>query len=177
MTNSVAPITRRREGATGRARLLRDDETDAEMRLWRELRNRRLNGFKFARQVPLGPYFADFVCCEVKLVGEVDGSQHAESVHDERRTLFLNGAGYSVLRFWNGEVLQEREAVLDTILAALEGRLNPSPGRFAATLSPAGRGERSSLTFPDFTNAARQAAPLPAGERVAAKRPGEGGEA
>ena len=142
--NAPSPTTRR-DGATKRARKLRADETEAEYRLWVELRGRRLNGYKFARQIPLGAYIVDFVCRDRKLVVEVDGSQHADSITDPLRTTWLNASGYSVIRFWNNEVLAEREAVLETILAVLEGRINcPSPGlRFApATLSPGGRGER-----------------------------------
>lgn len=82
-----------------------------------------MNGHKFSRQVPLGPYVADFCCRESHLVVELDGSQHAESAHDLIRTEWLNAHGYSVLRFWNHEVLKERRAVLDTIVAVLEGRL------------------------------------------------------
>jgi very-short-patch-repair endonuclease len=113
----------RREGATRRARSLRKDETEAEYRLWSDLRNRNLNGFKFSRQIPLGPYFADFLCRDKRLIVEVDGSQHAESPADITRTNWLNNEGYAVLRFWNHEILEERRAVLETIVAALEGRL------------------------------------------------------
>lgn len=136
--------TKRRTDATERARRLRADDTEPEYRLWSDLRARRLNGYKFLRQVPLGPYIVDFLCRREFLTVELDGSQHAESKTDVRRDGWLNGQGYSVLRFWNDEVLRERGAVLDTILAALEGRLTPSPGlRFApATLSPMGRGGR-----------------------------------
>lgn len=136
--------TKRRGGATARARKLRQDETEAEYRLWGELRGRHLNGFKFARQIPLGPYVVDFVCRDRRIIIEIDGSQHADSVNDAVRTGWLNRQGYSVLRFWNQEVLAERSAVLETILAVLEGRIStPSPGlRFApATLSPLGRGD------------------------------------
>ncbi|OHV90876.1 hypothetical protein ORS3428_00735 [Mesorhizobium sp. ORS 3428] len=139
----MADPTKRKAGATARARELRVDETEAEYRLWGELRGRHLNGYKFVRQVPLGPFFADFVCRERGLIVEIDGSQHADAPADAARTAWLNGHGYSVLRFWNHEVLAERRAVLDTILAVLEGQIHsPSPGlRFApATLSPAGRG-------------------------------------
>lgn len=97
---------------------------EAEYRLWGDLRNRLMNGHKFSRQVPLGPYVADFVCREHHLIIEVDGSQHAESSHDLIRTKWLNTPGYSVLRFWNHEVLGERRAVLDTIVAVLDGRLS-----------------------------------------------------
>ncbi|ESW88887.1 endonuclease domain-containing protein [Mesorhizobium sp. C280B] len=140
---ALADPTKRKIGATARARKLRFDETEAEYRLWGELRGRHLNGYKFVRQVPLGPFFADFVCRESALIVEIDGSQHAESPTDAARTAWLNGHGYSVLRFWNHEVLAERRAVLDTILACLDGKIStPSPGlRFApATLSPLGRG-------------------------------------
>ena len=82
-----------------------------------------MNGHKFSRQVPLGPYVADFVCREHRLIIELDGSQHADSEHDLVRTRWLNAHGYSVLRFWNTAVLQERRSVLDTIVAALENRL------------------------------------------------------
>ncbi|RUX72420.1 endonuclease domain-containing protein [Mesorhizobium sp. M7A.F.Ca.US.006.04.2.1] len=139
--------TKRKVGATARARKLRVDETEAEYRLWGELRDRHLNGYKFVRQVPLGPFIADFVCREVSLIVELDGSQHADSPTDPSRTAWLNGQGYSVLRFWNHEVLAERRAVLDTILACLDGKIaTPSPDlRFApATLSPLGRGGRQS---------------------------------
>jgi very-short-patch-repair endonuclease len=113
----------RKSGATGRARELRQNETEAEYCLWTELRNRRLNGHKFSRQIPLGPYIADFVCREKNLVIELDGSQHADSQHDLIRTQWLNANGYSVLRFWNTAVLQERRSILETIVAALDGLL------------------------------------------------------
>jgi very-short-patch-repair endonuclease len=114
----------RKSGATARARNLRQNETDAEYRLWIEVRNRRLNGYKFARQIPLGPYAVDFICRDKSLIVEVDGSQHADSEHDFRRTEWLNAQGYSVLRFWNDEILRERHAVLETILAVLEGKVS-----------------------------------------------------
>ena len=106
------------------ARALRKDDTEAERRLWEELRNRRLNGFKFVRQLPIGPYFADFACRERKLVVEVDGATHgteSEMRHDERRTRFLEEQGWVVLRVGNLDVFTERNAVCDTILLALEG--------------------------------------------------------
>ncbi|HEY5817804.1 MAG TPA: DUF559 domain-containing protein [Mesorhizobium sp.] len=143
----TADPTKREEVATQRARVLQSGDTEPEYRLWGELRGRRLNGYKFVRQVPLGPYIVDFLCREQMLVVELDGSQHSDSQYDARRDLWLTGQGYSVLRFWNHEVLQERRALLDTLLAALEGQIDaPSPGlRFAqATLSPPGRGGRQS---------------------------------
>lgn len=143
-------LTRRKAGATTLARRLRRNQTEVEYRLWGELRNRLLNGYRFSRQVPLGPYVADFVSRKERLIVELDGSQHAECVRDAVRADFLNRHGYSILRFWNEEVLRERRAVLETILAALEGRLFPSPGlRFApATLSPRGEGGAVSTSSP-----------------------------
>ena len=122
MTHPQDP-TKRLPGKTHQARSLRTNDTEAEYRLWGELRNRHLNGYKFSRQIPLGPYIVDFVCREQRLVVELDGSQHAENERDERRTEWLNGQGYSVLRFWNTEILQERRAVLDTILAVMQGQI------------------------------------------------------
>ncbi|MDP2118801.1 MAG: endonuclease domain-containing protein [Hoeflea sp.] len=108
------------------ARQMRKQPTDAEHLLWRELRNRLLNGFRFSRQVRVGPYICDFCCRSEKLVVELDGSQHAlNESGDQRRTEWLKRNGYSVLRFWHDEIVFERGAVLDTILAALEGRLEP----------------------------------------------------
>ncbi|MEN0087030.1 MAG: endonuclease domain-containing protein [Pseudomonadota bacterium] len=109
------------------ARQLRQSQTDAEAILWRELRNRNLNDYKFVRQFPLGPYITDLVCRQQMLVVELDGSQHAQSDADQKRDRFLLARGYSILRFWNHEVLEELEAVLATILVALEGKLKPEP--------------------------------------------------
>jgi len=103
------------------ARQLRLDQTDAEQRLWLRLRNSQLKGFKFRRQYPTGPFFADFFCQEAKLVIELDGSQHAdESEQDERRSAFLREKGYTVLRFWNHEVSSELAEVVQRITDALE---------------------------------------------------------
>jgi very-short-patch-repair endonuclease len=118
--------SRRKPGATKRARGFRKAGNQAEALLWIELKARRLNGFKFVRQFPVGPYFADFLCREAKLVVELDGSQHAGSAHDEKRDAFLTAQGYSVLRFWSVDMLRDREAVLATIVEALEGWLTAS---------------------------------------------------
>ncbi|MDB5538387.1 MAG: putative methylase [Devosia sp.] len=109
--------------------------------MWSRLRDRRLEGLKFVRQYAIGPYFADFVCREAMLVVELDGGQHDESRQDERRTRYLNEQGYSVLRFWNNDVLGNTDGVVEALLLTL--RNCPSPDwRFApATLSPAGRGD------------------------------------
>jgi very-short-patch-repair endonuclease len=107
-----------------RARQLRKVENDAEKKLWSELRARRLNGHKFLRQLPIGPHFADFACRESNLVVEVDGSQHANRSYDRYRDETMNRNGWSVLRFWHADVLTMRKSVLDTIVAALDGRLD-----------------------------------------------------
>ncbi len=118
---TIAP---RAHWTTDRARSLRKADNIAEGALWNVLKARQLDGHKFVRQHPIGPYFADFVHRKQKLVIEVDGSQHVESEHDARRDAFLVRLGYSVLRFWSGDVLRNRTAVCDTILSALEGRLD-----------------------------------------------------
>ncbi|SDF44445.1 adenine-specific DNA-methyltransferase [Limimonas halophila] len=101
---------------TRRARTLRRQGTDAEHVLWRHLRNRRLNCAKFRRQEPIGPYVADFCCREAGIIVEVDGGQHAEdTARDDRRTRCLNGHGYTVLRFWNTDVLKNLDGVLAVI--------------------------------------------------------------
>jgi very-short-patch-repair endonuclease len=99
------------------ARRLRLTPTDAETRLWSRLRKKQLDGFGFRRQHPLGPYVADFVCAEARLIVEVDGGQHAEE--DDTRTRWLEGRGYRVIRFWNSDVLANTEGVLLAILDAL----------------------------------------------------------
>jgi len=113
--------------ALERVRELRRSATEAEKRLWSELRSRRLEGFKFRRQMWIGPYIADFCCMEAKLVVEVDGSQHEQrSERDRLRDEALAREGYRVLRFWNNEVMEKLEGVLTAIRAELLGRV-PSP--------------------------------------------------
>ncbi len=124
---------------TKRARALRQSDNDAEDKLWREVRNRRLNGHKFVRQLPIGSYFADFACREAKLVIEVDGSQHAESEYDAKRNAYMIANGWSVMRFWNVDVFGEMEPLLETILAALEGRLVEKAEAFDLRYYPAER--------------------------------------
>ena len=104
-----------------RAGELRRDQTEPEKRLWSRLRNSRLNGFKFRRQFPVGQFVADFACPRSKLIVELDGAQHIEAIaKDKRRTRLLAEHGYSVIRFWNGEVLENLEGVLEKILQELE---------------------------------------------------------
>ena len=103
-----------------RAQSLRQSSTEAEARLWLKLKGRRLGGFKFTRQYPLGPYFADFACRQAMLVVEADGSQR-DAVRDQD----MLAMGFAVLRFWNLEILSRIDTVCDTILAALDHRLEP----------------------------------------------------
>lgn len=98
------------------ARQLRSEMTDAEQKLWQHLRMRQIAGLKFRRQHPCGPFILDFACLQIKLAIEVDGGQHNENKQkDIERTLYLQKNGWTVLRFWNNEVLQEIDAVLMVI--------------------------------------------------------------
>lgn len=126
---------------TERARGLRKVENDAEEALWFELRARRLNGFKCVRQLPIGPYFADFACRQAGLVVEVDGSQHANSGYDARRDDYMTLNGWNVVRFWNGCVLQDRDRVLETIVAIVENRLVHEVRSLDLTFVPAKRSD------------------------------------
>ncbi|MCW5690063.1 MAG: endonuclease domain-containing protein [Pseudolabrys sp.] len=101
----------------GHARRLRRDMTDAEARLWISLRAHRLDGLSFRRQTPIGRYIVDFVCHDCHLVIELDGGQHDGSRTDIERDAWLASKGYRVMRFWNSDVLENCDAVLETILA------------------------------------------------------------
>jgi len=99
---------------------LRRDQTDAERKLWFRLRDRRLRGLKFRRQVTIGNYIADFCCESARLIIELDGGQHsARESQDAKRTTALESQGYLVLRFWNNDVLQNIDGVLESILDTL----------------------------------------------------------
>jgi very-short-patch-repair endonuclease len=98
------------------ARRLRKNSTDAERLIWNNLRNRSLEGVKFRRQQPFGPYIVDFIAAEKKMVIELDGGQHVTNkALDEDRDQYIESEGYRVLRFWNNEVLQKNEGVLERI--------------------------------------------------------------
>jgi len=110
------------------AKVLRKRSTDTEARLWSRLRDRRFGRFKFRRQHPMGRYVVDFVCLEAKTVIEVDGGQHNESWNkeaDRERDEWLAGEGYKVLRFWDNEVFENLDGVLERIREAL---VTPHPG-------------------------------------------------
>ncbi|THF93349.1 MAG: endonuclease domain-containing protein [Sulfitobacter sp. SK025] len=99
------------------ARRMRSAMTEAELKLWNELRAHRLMGLGFRRQVPIGRFIADFACPEHKLIVEVDGSQHAENLtHDQARTSYFEQQGWQVVRFWNDDVLSDIDNVCTHIL-------------------------------------------------------------
>jgi len=93
--------------------------TDAERALWRILRGRHLEGYRFRRQEPIDHYIVDFICFEARLIIEVDGGQHAESYADKKRDAHLEWRGFRVLRFWNSDVLTNYDGVCRAILEAL----------------------------------------------------------
>lgn len=112
--------------------------TDAELRLWQRLRAHRLEGVSFRRQVPIGSYIVDFVCLAEKLIIEVDGGQHG-SPHDDVRDTWLRSQGFSILRFWNNDVLSNLDGVLEKILETVR-RSPPS-----LTLPRKGGGKREGV--------------------------------
>jgi very-short-patch-repair endonuclease len=137
------------------ARRLRRNQTDAERILWFRLRDRRLDGWKFRRQFAIDRFVVDFFCADAHVIIELDGGQHAvRAKRDEQRTKILEAMGYLVLRFWNNDVTQNIEGVLQVINDALESHKAES---FSETSepphpNPLPSGERESLQ--------RQAAPL-----------------
>jgi len=126
--------------SVARARALRVDLTKAERKLWYALRDRRFAGYKFRRQVPIGPYIADFICYSPRLVIEVDGGQHAGSARDARRDRWFAQNGFRVLRFWNNDVLQNLEGVWTVIFEAVQ-QATPHPARAARGHPSPARGE------------------------------------
>jgi very-short-patch-repair endonuclease len=130
------------------ARRLRADSTTAEASLWRQLRRLETKGTHFRRQVPIGPYVADFACLASRLVIEIDGSQHGEEPNrsrDERRTRWLESEGYRVVRFWNNDITQNLAGVLDVVYAQLYGTRDAEP---TVLKHRRARGMRSPLTPP-----------------------------
>ena len=110
------------------AKHLRQNMTDAEQLLWRHLRAHRFDGQKFRRQQPIGPYVVDFVNFSAHVIVEADGGQHLDSAQDVARDAWLRQQGFRVLRFWNHDILQRTEAVLEAIWNALrEAPLSPNP--------------------------------------------------
>ena len=151
MASNSFPIDRFRRAT---ARRLRAKSTETEILLWKRLRTIETEGTHFRRQVPIGPYVADFACMAARLVIELDGSQHntdANRKRDESRTRWLESEGYRVIRFWNNDLTSNMDGVLETVYAALHGsrdaemrplkhrrwrRRHPTPARFARRPSP-----------------------------------------
>ena len=122
------------------ARKLRSQMTDAERKLWFALKDRRFQSFKFRRQVPIGPYVADFLTFGSRLVVEVDGGQHAESARDIKRDRWLAENDFRVVRFWNNDVLSNLEGVLAALATELQNTPHPTSRLRSTPPSPA-RGE------------------------------------
>ncbi|MEZ5889493.1 MAG: endonuclease domain-containing protein [Xanthobacteraceae bacterium] len=123
MTASKVATTSRRLVA----RRLRANATDAEVQLWKMLRQLPASGTHFRRQVPIGPFVADFACLALRLVIEIDGSQHAQgsrATRDEARSKWLEREGFKVIRFWNNDIVEDREGVLNSIYAAMYGSID-----------------------------------------------------
>ena len=118
-----------------RATEMRNNPTEPELRLWRNLSNSQLGGFKFRRQQVIGRAIADFVCPSAKLIVEVDGDTHADPEREARRDAYLRGFGYRLLHFTNLDVMRNIEGVQLSIQAALETTDSPHP-----TPSPEGEG-------------------------------------
>ncbi|MGN6327687.1 MAG: endonuclease domain-containing protein [Rhodanobacter sp.] len=109
------------------AKSMRSAQTPAEQHLWYHLRAHRFMGLKFKRQKPLGPYIVDFICLERGVIIEVDGGQHGDDVaYDRQRDRWLASQGFAVLRFWNHDVLNQTESVLDRIRQVVEERAFPA---------------------------------------------------
>ena len=107
------------------SRNLRKKQTDAERKMWSYLRNRQISGYKFRRQHRIHPFIVDFCCVEMKLIIELDGSQHlSNKLSDENRTRLLEKKGFRVLRFWDNHVFNQGEAILEVIHSVL---VNPHP--------------------------------------------------
>jgi very-short-patch-repair endonuclease len=128
---------------TGLARRLRRDSTSAELRLWNKLRSRSIDGQKFVRQQPIGRHVVDFICRERRFIIEVDGGQHAESARDQVRDQWLREHNYRVLRFWNNDIMNNMDGVLEMIADALRADTPPHPVHaFGGNRPLPARGER-----------------------------------
>jgi very-short-patch-repair endonuclease len=120
MSKPLRPHWRAPSKIQSRARLLRSEPTEPELRLWRRLRGGQIHGAYFRRQYAVGNYIVDFLCARAKLIVEVDGESHAmQENYDRARTRWLEGRGYAVLRFANREVMHEMDAVVERIAEAV----------------------------------------------------------
>lgn len=130
MPHDVVPPRQRKNAKTMRRAM-----TDAELKLWNEVRAHRLMGLGFRRQVPIGPYIVDFACASHHLVVELDGSQHAlaeNAEYDEARSDYLRGRGWTILRFWNDDILRDIDNVCQHIVISA-GLNQPATGERATT--------------------------------------------
>jgi len=128
------PKYRVNEFKRSQARRLRRQSTDAEQQLWQLLRSRQLANTKFRRQVPIGSWIVDFVSFEQMLVIEADGGQHAENRRDQARDADLQERGFRILRFWNNDIIENAEGVLQQIADTIEK--SPSPRGLRPRPSP-----------------------------------------
>ncbi len=112
--------------ANAKARQLRKNRTRAELDVWARLRRQQLDGARFRQQVPIGPYIVDFLCLSHRLIVEIDGSQHGTRIKaDDKRTAWLEGQDFYVIRFWNSDVRDNLDGVIETIYYWLSS--NPPP--------------------------------------------------
>jgi very-short-patch-repair endonuclease len=132
------------------AKTLRTNQTEAEQRLWYHLRAHRFMDMKFKRQKPMGEYIVDFVCEEHRLIVEIDGGQHQaeQAAYDQQRDAWLRGEGYAVLRFWNNDVMQNLEGVLEEIRNALTLSPGPTPASGRGELLESGDREPQKSPLP-----------------------------
>lgn len=150
--NEAMPHSGIKSRTRRQAQSLRRRPTDAERKLWHVLRSLKPLGIQIRRQAPIGKFVVDFACYEKKLVGEIDGSQHAEErrAYDDQRTAWLRSQNYRVLRFWNNDVLKTPRAVAEAILAELQNREVSSSRQDPTPIpSPQGGGESPVATPSD----------------------------
>ncbi|MEI9406144.1 endonuclease domain-containing protein [Mesorhizobium argentiipisi] len=117
-------------GQRKNAKSMRRAMTDAELKLWNELRAHRLMGMSFRRQVPIGPYIVDFACSAHRLIVDVEGSPHADAEHsryDEARSAYLAASGWTTLRFWNDDVIRDIDNVCQYIVIVAGLADTPAP--------------------------------------------------
>ena len=139
---TLAQVQSRHELLKKRARFMRANPTDAERKLWYILRDKRLNGLRWRRQQVIDDrYIVDFICFEHRVIIEADGSQHAENEADVARDSWLHEQGFKVLRFWNADILNNMEGVVETIIAAVQYDAAQTCGD--PTPNPLPQGERA----------------------------------
>ncbi len=148
------PYTARRREILANAKELRKRTTDAEKIIWSVLRRSQMGGYKFRRQYSIGSYVADFACLEKQLIIELDGGQHSEQQsYDQKRDTFLREAGFTVLRFWNNEVIDNLDGVIEVIWQTLQAPLLSSPrkrveGTIPSPAYPRKQGEETTPSLP-----------------------------